>query len=329
MEYRQLGNTSLSISRIGFGGGPAGGHDYGPVDEAEWASALHAALDQGVNFFDVANVYGLGRVEELLSQALGERRHDVVIATKCGLVWDKNRKVHRDLGKDTVVRSLEDSLRRLRVDTIPLYQIHWPDPGTPIEETLEALARCRDQGKFQFLGVSNFPLDLMRRTHAILPIVSQQVAFNLLRREPEGKLFSWCVSSQVSIFAHSGLAQGLLAGRRPIGPVGDITDVRRKSPYFSENDREEKQGVLNAVRSLSNKLGRPFSAVSLRWVLDNPAVSAVLVGIKNRQQLLDNLKAVDWQLSPEERENLNYLSSLCPSGLAGTPAHGAASCSLS
>lgn len=324
MEYRQLGTTPVSISRIGFGGGPAGGYDYGPVDEAEWKSAVHIALDSGVNFFDVANIYGLGRVERLLSEALGERRRDVVIATKCGLVWDQHRKVHRDLSRNAILQSLEASLRRLRVDTIPLYQIHWPDPATPIDETMEALALCRQQGKFQFLGVSNFPLDLMREAHEILPIVSQQVAFNLLRREPEGEMFSWCASSQVSILAHSGLAQGLLAGRRTIGGIVDSSDVRSKSPYFSEDDRREKQGLLDAIRLVSEKIDRPMSAVSIRWVLDNPEVDAVLVGIKTRQQLTENLRAIGWQLSPEERENLSYLSSLCPSGLAGTPAHSAA-----
>jgi aryl-alcohol dehydrogenase-like predicted oxidoreductase len=324
MEYRQLGKTPLSISRIGFGGGPAGGRDYGPVDEEEWRSAVRSALDHGVNFFDVANVYGLGRVEELLSQGLGERRHDVVIATKGGLIWDSHRKVRRDLRKVTVIQSIEASLRRLRLETIPLYQIHWPDPATPIEETLETLAMCREQGKFQFLGVSNFPLDLLRRTHAILPVASQQVAFNLLCREPEGEMFPWCAASHVSILAHSGLAQGLLAGRRAIGQEIDINDVRRRSPYFSEDCREEKQAVLDAIKLLSEKLGRPFSAISIRWILDNPEVGAVLVGVKNRKQLDDNLKAVGWQLSHEEWEGLSYLSSLCPSGLAGSPAHSAA-----
>jgi aryl-alcohol dehydrogenase-like predicted oxidoreductase len=324
MEYRRLGKTPLSISRIGFGGGPAGGYDYGPVDEVEWKSAVHAALDSGINLFDVANVYGLGRVEELLSLALGERRHDVVIATKCGLVWDEHRRVHRDLGRSSVLQSLEASLKRLRVDSIPLYQIHWPDPATPIEETLETLAQCREQGKFQFLGVSNFSLNLMRQTQAILPIVSQQVAFNLLRREPEREIFSWCASSHVSILAHSGLAQGLLAGRRTIGEAVGIKDVRRRSPYFSEKDREEKQRVLDTIRLISRKRDRPFAAVSIRWVLDNPEVGAVLVGIKDRQQLVDNLKGVDWQLTLEEKEDLDYLSSLCPGELAGTPAHSGA-----
>lgn len=324
MEYRQLGNTPIVISRLGFGGGPAGGHDYGSVDEVQWESAVRAALDGGVNFFDVANVYGLGRAEEMLSRALGERRHDVVIATKCGLVWDQRRNVRRDLRKSAVIESIEGSLRRLRLNTIPVCQIHWPDPATPIEETLEALALCREQGKFRFLGVSNFSLDLLRQAHAILPIVSQQVAFNLLRREPEGEMFSWCTSSKVSIVAHSGLAQGLLAGRRAIGQPLEREDVRNRSPYFSKTDCQEKQAVLDAVRSLSHTLGRPFAAVSIRWILDNPAVSAVLVGVKNQQQLTQNLEAVDWQMAPEEREHLSYLSSLCPSGLAGTPAHSAA-----
>jgi aryl-alcohol dehydrogenase-like predicted oxidoreductase len=323
MEYRQLGKSSISISRVGFGGGPAGGHDYGPIDEREWTSAVHVALDHGINFFDVADVYGLGRVEELLSQVLGERRHEVVIATKGGLVWDRQRNVHRDLRKDTVVRSIEASLRRLRLGTIPLYQIHWPDPMTPIEETVGALAGCHERGEFQVLGLSNFPLDTMRQVHAIFPIVSQQVAFNLLRREPEGELFQWCAASRVSNLAHSGLAQGLLAGRRAIGPI-ENSDCRSRSPYFSENGRDAKQGVLDAVRSISQKLGRPFSAVSMRWILDHPDVTAVLVGVKNRQQLHDNLQAVGWQLTPEERGELSYLSSLCPSGLAGTPAHTAA-----
>lgn len=323
MEYRQLGKTSIAISRIGFGGGPAGGHDYGPVDEAEWKCAVQVALDNGVNFFDVAEVYGFGRVETLLSQALGEKRREVVIATKCGLVWDQCGKVRRDLRKGTVIRSLEASLRRLRLDTIPLYQIHWPDASTPIEETMEALAMCREQGKIRFVGVSNFSLDLLQRAHAVLPIVSQQVAFNLLRREPEEEVFPWCVSSGVSVLAHSGLAQGLLAGRRTIGQVLDARDVRRRSPYFSEEDREEKQAVLDVVRRLSRKLDRPFSAVSLRWVLDNSDVTAVLVGIKDRLQMTENLKAIGWRLSPAEKENLDYLSSMCPSGLAGTPAHSA------
>jgi aryl-alcohol dehydrogenase-like predicted oxidoreductase len=322
MEYRQLGQTPVSISRIGFGCGPASGYDCGPVDEAEWKSAVRVALDNGVNFFDVADVYGLGRVEELLSEALGEKRHDVVVATKCGLTWNPQGKVHRDLSKGAVLRAVEASLRRLRVDTIPLYQIHWPDPATPIEETIETLAICQGQGKFQFLGVSNFSLDQARQIHSFLPIASQQVAFNLLCRESEAEMFSWCAASQVSVLAHSGLARGLLAGRLPIGNEFDVMDTRRNSPYFLNQGRTEKQQLLDAVRLLSEKLDKPFPSVAIRWILDNPQVSAVLVGVKNPEQMVENLQALDWRLAPQDRDFLSELSALCPGGLAGTPAHG-------
>ena len=322
MEYRQLGQTPISISRIGFGCGPASGYDCGPVNEAGWKSAVRVALDNGVNFFDVADVYGLGRVEELLSEALGEKRHDVVIATKCGLTWDQQGKVHRDLRKGAVLQAVEASLRRLRVDTIPLYQIHWPDPSTPIEETIEALALCQAQGKFQFLGVSNFSLNLAKQIHSILPIASQQVAFNLFCRESEGEMFSWCAASQVSVLAHSGLARGLLAGDLPIGNGFDVTDTRKNSPYFSNRGRPEKQRLLDAIRLLGEKLDKPFSSVAIRWILDNPQISAVLVGVKNPEQMVENLQALDWRLAPEDRDFLSELSALCPGGLAGTPAHG-------
>jgi aryl-alcohol dehydrogenase-like predicted oxidoreductase len=323
VEYRQLGQTPVTISRIGFGCGPASGYDYGPMDEAEWKLAVQAALDEGINFFDVADVYGLGRVEELLSEALGDRRHDVLIATKCGLVWDQQGRVHRDLGRKTVLRALEASLRRLRIDAIPLYQIHWPDPATPIEETMETLALCQDQGKIQFLGVSNFSLGLLQRAHSIRRLESQQIAFNLLCREPEGEIFPWCDSARISILAHSGLARGLLAGRRALGNEFGVMDTRRNSAYFSNQGRTEKQRLLGAIRLLSEKLDRPFPSVAIRWVLDNRQVSSVLVGIKNRKQVAENLQALDWHLAPYDRDLLGELSASCPGGLAGTPAHGA------
>lgn len=323
MEYRRLGRTKISVSRIAFGCGAASGYDYGPVDEAEWTAAVKAALDRGVNFFDVAAVYGLGRAEELLSRALGEKRHDVVVTTKCGMVWDQRGKVRRDLSRPSVLRALEGSLQRLRIDTIPLYQIHWPDPATPIEETLETLSLCQKQGKIQHWGVSNFSLDLLRRTYQLLPFESEQVAFNLFCREPEEEVFPWCCSAQVSVLAHSGLARGLLAGRLSLGTRFDTTDSRRNSPYFSEQGRSKKQPLLDAIRLLSKRIGRSFPSVAIRWVLDNPQVTAVLVGFKNGAQVEENLQAVGWRLALEDREVLSELSAACPGGLAGTPAHGA------
>jgi aryl-alcohol dehydrogenase-like predicted oxidoreductase len=322
MEYSNLGGGPVRISRLGFGCGPASGYDYGPLDKIEWSAAVRAALEQGVNFFDVAEIYGFGQAEEMLSEALGKKRHEVVIGTKCGLVWNDSRKIARDLSGKSILNSLEGSLRRLRLDTIPLYQVHWPDPATPIEESLETLGRCQEQGKIQCLGISNFSLDLLRKAFSICPFESNQLAYNLLCREPEDDVFPWCQSSQVSILAHSGLARGLLAGKRPLGTGFESTDTRKHSPYFSDWGLVEKRNLLEVIRQLSRKRGRAFPSIAIRWVLDNSSVSSVLVGIKSRGQLQGNLEAMGWSLTADERELLLEASRACPAGLAGTPAHG-------
>jgi aryl-alcohol dehydrogenase-like predicted oxidoreductase len=321
MEYHQLARTLATVSRIGFGCGPASGYDYGLINEAEWRLTVEAALENGINLFDVADVYGFGRAEEMLSEALGSRRHNVVIATKCGLVWDGEGRVHRDLSRESVFRSVEASLRRLRLDVIPLYQIHWPDERTPIEETLDALAHCQKQGKIRHVGVCNFPVDLLRKAYSVHPFQSEQVAFNLLCRDPEGELFPWCNSQGIGIFAHSGLARGFLSGHYAPGDGSWLRDTRRNSPYFSGEARREKQELLDAIATIARETGRSFPSIAIRWVLENPSVSAVLVGAKNRRQLNENLQAVGWQLEAKSFQVLGELSLRCPNRLAGIPAH--------
>jgi aryl-alcohol dehydrogenase-like predicted oxidoreductase len=324
VEYRHLGKTGHPISRIGFGCGPASGYDYGPVDEAEWCAAVRFAVEHGVNFFDVADVYGFGRAEELLGQALGEKRREVVIATKCGLVWDPAGKVRRDLSRESVLRAVEGSLRRLRLDSIPLYQIHWPDPGVPIDEAMETLAGCQEEGKIGCIGVGNFSLDLLKTAYSAHPFESQQVAFNLLSREPEQDIFPWCDSMCVSNIAHSGLARGFLAGRG-LAPVSLHTnDTRHRSPYFSESGEKEKAQLLNAIRETSAATGKPLSSIAIRWILDHPQVTSVLVGIKSRRQAQENLEAIGWRLTTQTHHLLSRLSLACPSGLKGIPAHAGA-----
>jgi len=319
MEYVKLGDRN--ISRLAFGCTPASGYDYGQVDEAEWRLAVKAASENGINFFDVADVYGFGRVEEMLSEALGAQRHEVVVATKCGLSWDHQGKVRRDLSRENVLRSVEASLRRLRLDVIPLYQVHWPDEVTPIEETLEALALCQERGKIRYIGVSNFSCELLQKAYAARAIQSEQIAFNLLCREPEREIFPWCKSAGVSVLAHSGLARGFLAGQYIPGDKNRFSDTRKNSAYFSEEGRAEKQNLLDAIRRIASQVNRPFSSVAIRWILDNPLVSVALVGIKNRTQLMENLEAVGWHLNPSSWQLLGELSSACPAGLAGVPAH--------
>jgi aryl-alcohol dehydrogenase-like predicted oxidoreductase len=323
VEYTTLGKAGPPISRVGFGCGPASGYDYGPVDEAEWCAAVRLAVERGVTFFDVADVYGFGRAEELLAQALGEKRHDVVIATKCGLAWNTAGKVRRDLSRQSVLRALEASLRRLHLDSIPLYQIHWPDPAVSIEAVMETLARCQDEGKIRNLGVGNFSLDLLERAYSVRPFASQQIAFNLLSREAENELFPWCESADVSNIAHSGLARGFLAGREPSERPFSGTDTRRNSPYFSPCGQLEKAQLLNVIREASSSTGKPLPSVAIRWVLDHSQIGSVLVGIKTRKQAEENLEAVGWRLPTDTYQLLSRLSSACPTGLAGVPAHAA------
>jgi aryl-alcohol dehydrogenase-like predicted oxidoreductase len=324
MEYRLLGATGLSISRIGFGCGPASGYDYGPVDEAEWSAAVRYVVERGVNFFDVADVYGFGRAEEMLAFALGEKRRDVVIATKCGLAWNTSGKVRRDLRRQSVLRAVEGSLRRLRLDSIPLYQVHWPDPAVPISEVMETLGQCQKQGKIRFLGVGNFSLGLLEAAHSVRRFESQQIAFNLLSREPEREIFPWCDSLNVSNIAHSGLARGFLAGREATESTFQGADTRRNSPYFSNSGQSEKAALLGAIRKTSTETGKPLAGVAIRWILDHPQITSALVGMKNRQQAEENLEAVGWRLTTETHHLLSHLSSACPGGLSGVPAHASA-----
>ena len=324
MEYRRLGTTDCFISRLGFGCAPASGYDYGPVDESSWIDAVRAALDCGINFFDVAEVYGFGYAEELLTRALDQKRHEVVIATKGGLVRDGSDRVHRDASRYRIAQSVEDSLRRLRVDVIPLSQIHWPDPATPIVETLDALATCQQQGKIRFIGVCNFALGQLQGACESHRVESIQVPYNPLCREIEHEILPWCESTKTGVVAHTGLARGLLAGKRQLGSRFEAPDTRNGSPYFSEDGLTEKKQLVEALRQLSERTRRSISSVALRWILDNPRVTAVLVGIKNPAQLEENLKAVDWQLDNSDYELLSNLSAACPRGLTGVPAHGAA-----
>lgn len=322
MEFALLGNTSIQISRIGFGCGPASGYDYGPVDKSRWREAVRVALDGGVNFFDVADVYGFGAAEEMLAEALGNERRRVVIATKCGLSWGGDKKVRRDLSPAHIVAALENSLRRLALDCVPLYQIHWPDPSVPIESAMETLCRCQDAGKILCIGVSNFSCELLKQAQAVCQFDSHQTAYNLFCRDADVRVFPWCEMEGVTNVAHSGLARGLLAGRRPLG--SEFTDTRRGSPYFSFVGQQEKQKLLDTLRAVSRQTGKPMAGVSIRWLLDDRRIGSVLIGVKDRLQFEEALEAIGWQLTPDTRAHLSSLSDRCPPGLAGVPAHAAA-----
>ena len=308
MEFRQLGLTDHKISRLGFGCAPMGGYDYGKVNDRDSINAVRKALDLGVNFFDTADVYGFGHAEEILGSALGDERNKVIIATKFGLKWDKNGKVASDCSAKRVITALEDSLKRLKVDTITIYQIHWPNPETPIQETMEALVKCQKEGKIKHIGCSNFGKDLIENFQSYGLMESLESSYNLLDRSIEKNILSYCQESNMTFFAHSALARGFLTGKYSKGHHFVGSDTRNVSHYFSDNKNNEKQRLLNAMKEIARRYGKTVSQVAIRWVLDNPLVTSAIVGIKNINQLEGNIGSMDWRLSSDDVHNLSDLS---------------------
>lgn len=310
MEYKKLGKTDLEISRIGFGCWAIGGHGYGKVDDNESIRAIQTALDSGINFFDTADVYGFGHSEEILCKGLGRQRKKVIIATKFGVNWDKNGKTFKDSSAKRVVKALENSLRRLKIDTIPLYQIHWPDRHTALQETMGALVDCQKRGKIKYIGCSNFDGSLIENIQKIGRIESLQSSYNLVNRSVEKGILRSCQKFNMAFIAHSPLARGFLSGRYKIGHKFFELDTRGKSPYFSRRHLKKKKELLDKMKNIGEHYCKTVSQVALRWLLDNPMVTCVVVGSKNIHQVKENIASADWTLCLEDFENLSVQSQM-------------------
>ena len=310
MEYTKLGLTDLRISRIGFGCWAIGGHGYGKVDDNESMETIRKALDLGVNFFDAADVYGFGHSEEILGKALGTRRKDVIIATKFGVNWDSRGDTFRDCSAKRVLEALENSLRRLGVGTISLYQIHWPDPRTPFEETMNALLRCQRDGKIKYIGCSNFGRSLIEQIQEIGRVESLQSSYNLLERSVEKDVLPCCHQFKMAFLAHTPLARGFLSGKYKPGHIFLRNDTRNRSLYFSKDKFDEKMRLVNTTRAMGERYGKTPSQAALRWILDNPMVTCVVVGSRNMNQVEENVGSVDWNLTQDDIESLDAQSQM-------------------
>jgi len=310
MEYIRLFNTDLTISRLIFGCEPLGGTDWGKIDKNLLDQSVSKALDLGISCFDVANVYGLGLAEERLSQTLGSKRHEVVIISKFGVNWEKplgqNRaKTFLDCSPERVISSSEGSLQRLRVDCIPIYLVHWPDPKTPIDKTLEVLLQCQKEGKIQYFGVSNFPLTLLREANHFKNIGIVELQYNLVDRISEEELLPYCRTEKINVFAYGALAQGLLTGKYDASTTFEKDDRRHRLPHFQPNFIKKNLQILDKLKTIGDRYGKTLSQVAIRWILDNPSISAAIVGAKTPYQTEMNLGALEWQLTSEERAYLS------------------------
>lgn len=305
MEYVKLGSTDLTISQIGFGCEPLGGYDWGNVDEHECMRAVSEAVDFGVTLFDTADIYGLGRSEENLSRALGARRHDVIIATKGGVNWlagpEGRAKTFHDSSPAHMREALEGSLRRLRVDCIALYQIHWPDSNTRLDDTIDALARCHAEGKFRLLGCCNFPPDLLRDAAALFPIHSLQLNYNLAEQDAYVAAAECCRELGISILAYGVLAQGMLTGKYGAEATFPESDRRSRAEKFRANALHKYVRLADRLNGMARRHAKTAAQVATRWVLETPGVACAIVGIKTISQIHENTGATNWRLTEDDR----------------------------
>ncbi|MFN4245958.1 MAG: aldo/keto reductase, partial [Brevinematia bacterium] len=234
MEYRKLGNSELIVSVIGWGSWEVGWKDY---DLSEVENTLIEAVSLGINFFDTAPVYGFGKAEEILGRVLVEFRNKVIFATKVGLRWDESGRIYNNLGRESILYEVENSLKRLRVDKIDLYQVHWPDPSTPLSETFSTLRRLLDDGVIKYVGVSNFGPDLIEEALNYCPIVSNQIVYNYFQRGIEREIIPYCRRKGISIIAYSPLCQGLALGIFDENTTFGDGDPRILNPSFGIRDR--------------------------------------------------------------------------------------------
>lgn len=314
MEKRQLGNTDLHITPIGVGAWAMGGggwaFSWGPQDDKDSIAAIHEALDHGINWIDTAAVYGLGHSEEIVARAIESRKRDhhrPHIFTKCERVWDKDGKISGLLKRDSIRRECEASLRRLKLDQIDLYQIHWPEPDADIEEGWTELARLKAEGKVRHIGVSNFNAAQMKRAQKIAPIASLQPPYSMLRRDIEAEILPYTKANNIGVVVYSPMASGLLTGtmtRERIAALAD-DDWRRRSENFNEPKLTRNLAIADLLASIGKRHGRTAGEVAIAWTLHNPAVTAAIVGVRNRQQVSGVIGALEFRLTDPEHAEIN------------------------
>ena len=317
MLYRKLGGTGIEISTVGLGTWAIGGWMWGGTDEPLAVQAIHAALDQGINLIDTAPAYGFGLSEEIVGRAIAGRRDKVVLATKCGLIWDRQegqfffhsdrygaasgpseKEIYRCLRPASIREELEASLRRLGTDHVDLYQTHWQDPTTPIAQTMEALVTLKEEGKIRAIGVSNASVDDMK---AYGPIDADQERYSLLERamQTSGSL-DYCREHRISVLAYSPLDNGLLTGKIQPDREYGRGDLRKTNPRFQPAAVKQTNALLEGLRPIADRQGVSIAQVVIAWTISQPGITSALCGARNPAQAVENAAAAQVPLTPEE-----------------------------
>jgi aryl-alcohol dehydrogenase-like predicted oxidoreductase len=327
MLYRKVANSEdsqhkdLELSVITFGAWATGGWMWGGTERSESIKAIQASYDAGVTSIDTAPIYGMGLSEEIVGEAIRDIPRDKIqILTKYGMRWDiasgdlamhskdndgKDIDIYKFASKESIVKECEDSLRRLGTDYIDLYQIHWPDKTTPVEETMEAVSQLMKQGKIRFAGVCNYDADLMREASKHINLVSDQVPYSMVRRDIETNLIPYCLEHEKAILAYSPLQRGLLTGKMNPGHQFGNDDNRGSLHYFSNENLTRVNEFLNKIKPLADEKNASLSQLVLRWTVEQPGITIALVGARDAKQALQNAASMDFDLKPDEIKFIN------------------------
>jgi aryl-alcohol dehydrogenase-like predicted oxidoreductase len=311
MQKRQLGNSDMQITSMGIGawaiGGSGWAFGWGPQDDNESIAAIRHALDSGINWIDTAAVYGLGHSEEVVAKALEGRPDRPYVFTKCERVWNEQRQIQKSLKRDSIRRELEASLRRLKVDTIDLYQIHWPEPDEDVEEGWSTLAELKAEGKVRYIGVSNFNVEQLKRAQAITPVTSLQPPYSLVSPEIEESILPHAAANNIGVIVYSPMKSGLLTGKMSRERIASLPadDFRKNTPNFQEPLLTRNLELVELLRSIGGRHGKGPGEVAIAWTLRRPDVTAAIVGFRSPQQVDGVIGAADFRLSPEELQEID------------------------
>ena len=309
MEYEKMNGLNREVSRIGLGTWAIGGFNWGGTDEQEALATIRAALEHGISLIDTAPVYGLGRAEELVGRALAQygKREEVIIATKVGLEWHGDQ-VLRNSSRVRIMKEIDDSLRRLQTDYIDIYQVHWPDPLVPIEETASAMQQLYKQGKIRAIGVSNYSLEQMNLFQQAAPLHTAQPPYNLFERDVERNVLPYCRTHRISTLTYGSLCRGLLSGKMNPGTEFQGDDVRKIDPKFQPPRYAQ---YLKAVERLDHfaqeNYGKRVLELALRWTLEQPFVTAALWGARHPNQLTPIADVTGWKLDAAALKTINEI----------------------
>jgi aryl-alcohol dehydrogenase-like predicted oxidoreductase len=316
MEYRKLGNSDLEVSAICFGGWAAGGWMWGGTERKDAISAIRNAYDLGVTSIDTAPIYGQGTSEEIVGEAIKSiPREKIQILTKYGMRWDIAKgdfafksedtkgneiDIYKYAGKKSIIKECEDSLRRLGTEYIDLYQIHWPDSTTPIEDTMEAIARLIEQGKIRYAGVCNYNAEQVKEARKYVNIVSNQVPYSMVKRDIEIDVVPYCLENNISILAYSPMERGLLTGKMKPGHVFQEGDHRAGLYFFSDENIKRTDAFLEKIWPLAEEKSSTIAQLVLRWTIEQPGITIALAGARNAKQSIENANAINVKLVKKE-----------------------------